>query len=132
MSLSEHTKKRLTTAVTSKSAADEIVAAIDAQGSGPAANIAAIGTTSNLTTLAVTATTFTGAACAGGSSPSATNVNTAIDAAIAEAKTALDLKADNADVETLRTEIEARLDVIEGKIDALIAALKTAELMATS
>lgn len=67
-------------------------------------------------------------------------VETALDAKADQAdfsqfatdtNTALDLKADNADVETLRTEAEARLDAVEAKIDAVIAALKAANLMAT-
>jgi predicted RecA/RadA family phage recombinase len=97
-----------------------------------AAVVAALGTTSNLTAAVVAATTFAGAACAGGSTPTATNVNTAIDAATAAVKTALDLKADNVDLETLRTETEARLDAIEAKVDAFLASLKAAGLMATS
>ena len=97
-----------------------------------AANVAALGITNNLTALAVTPVTFTGAATAGGSSPSASNVNDAIDALAAEVKTAVDAKADNADVETLRTEVEARLDAIEAKVDAEIAALKAAGLQASS
>ena len=132
MTLSTDAKRRLEVATASKAVGDEIAAAIDAGGSGPAAAVAAFGSTTNLTALAVTATTFAGAACAGGSTPTATQVNTAIDTATGLVKTALDLKADNADCETLRTETEARLDAIETKINAVIAALKAASLMAKS
>ena len=130
--LSDSDVKRLETAVTSKAVGRRLADAIDALGDGPAAVVAAIGTTSNLSALVVTATTFSGAACTGGSTPTATNVNTAIDAATAATKTALDLKADNADVETLRTQVEARLDAVEAKADELIAALKAVGIMASS
>lgn len=102
MSLSDSTKKRLAKAVTSKAAADEISAAIDSQGSGPAAVVAAIGVTTNLPA----------SNCAGVATPSATNVNAAIDAVTAAT--------------------EARLDVIEAKVDAILAALKAAALMSAA
>lgn len=70
---------------------------------------------------AVVATVFTGAATAGGATPSDANVNTAIDAHAAEAKTALDLKADNAD-----------LISVAAKLDDVIAKLKAAGLMANA
>lgn len=130
MSLSQKTKDRLEKALTSKTAAAEVVAAIDSQGSGPAAVVAAFGTTTNLTALAPTAVTMTAAACAGGATPAATDVNAAINSATAEIKTMLDAKADNADAETLRTEVEARLDAIETKVNAMLTALKAAGLMA--
>jgi hypothetical protein len=102
MSISEKTKRRLEKAVTSKDAAAELVAAMDSMGSGPAAVVTAIGTTANIPA----------AACEGGAEPTATQVNAAIDTVAAAA--------------------EARLDVIEGKIDAVLAALKASGQMATS
>jgi hypothetical protein len=132
MTISVKAKARLAVAVTSKAIADELVAAIDAQGSGPAAVVTAFGTTTNLTPLVVSATTFAGAATAGASAPTATQVNTAIDAATALVKTALDLKADNADSETLRTQVEARLDALESKVNDILLSLKAAALMASS
>lgn len=102
MSLSASTKRRLVTAVTSQAAADELAAAIDAQGSGPAAVVAAFGTTTNLPA----------ANCAGGSAPTATQVNAAIDA--------------------VATVAETRLDNLEAKVNAILTALKNAGLMATS
>lgn len=131
MTISANAKKRLTAAVTSKAVADELVAAIDAPGSGPAAVVVEFGATSNLTPLVPVATTFAGAATAGGAAPTATQVNAAIDAATALVKTALDLKADNADTETLRTEVEARLDALEAKVNAILTSLKAASYMAT-
>ena len=129
MSLSSIVLRRLAVALGNKKAAEEIAAAIDSNGSGPAATVAAFGATSNLSALAVSATTLTPAACAGGATPSATDVNAAIDALAGELKTALDLKADNVDAENLRSEAEARLDAIETKVNAIIAALKGANMM---
>lgn len=101
MALSTEAKRRLEVAVTSSSVAVELAAAIDAPGSGPAAVVAAFGTTTNLP-----ATT-----CAGGSAPTAAQV----DAAIA----------------VLAAAAEARLDAIEAKINATLLALKDASYMAT-
>ena len=65
-------------------------------------------------------------------SPTKAEIDAGIDAVVLNIEAALDLKADNADVETLRTQSEARLDAIEAKVDALIAALKAAGLMASA
>lgn len=132
MSLSTEAKRRLIVALTNKAAGEEVAAAVDSQGSGPAAVVTAFGSTTNLTALVVTATTIAAAATAGGSAPTATQVNAAIDTATAAIKTALDLKADNADAETLRTQVEGRLDALEAKIDLILANLKSASLMASS
>jgi hypothetical protein len=56
-------------------------------------------------------------------------VDTGIDSQSTKVIASLGLKADNADVETLRTESEARLDAIEAKINAVIAALKAVGMM---
>lgn len=61
--------------------------------------------------------------------PTGAEVDTAINALRDKVETALDAKSDNADLETLRTEAEARLDAIEAKIDAVIASLKAANIM---
>lgn len=88
-----------------------------------AKTVKVIGSTSTLTALVITAASL------GSSAINETNVytdaavNAGIDAASVATETALDLKADNADVETLRAEVETRLDNIEAKIDALLAAL---------
>jgi len=132
MTISADAKKRLTAAVTSKAVADELVAAIDAPGSGPAGVVVAFGVTANLTALAPIAVTMTGAACAGAATPSATDVNAAINSATAEIKGFIDAKADNADVETLRTEVEARLDALEAKVNAVLTSLKAASYMASA
>lgn len=63
-------------------------------------------------------------------------MKTAIDGAVDALKdkivTALGAKADNADAETLRTEVEARLDAAEAKIDAVIGVLSDSKIMAAS
>lgn len=80
MTISTNAKARLAVAVTSNDVANELVAAIDSQGSGPAAVVTAIGTT----------VAIPSAACAGGSAPTAAQVNTAIDAVAAGAESRLD------------------------------------------
>ncbi len=102
MTLSVENVKRLKTDVTSDAAGAELAAAINSQGSGPAALVAALGASTNLPA----------AACAGAASPSATNVNAAIDTVAAVAET--------------------RLDNLETKINAILSALKTAGLMAAA
>jgi hypothetical protein len=98
-------------------------------------NIAAIGATTNLTALAVTPAAATASAAVLSTSNTYTDaaVKTSIDGAVDALKgkvlTALDLKADNADVETLRGQVETRLDGVEAKFDALVAALVAAGLM---
>lgn len=120
--------------MTSKTFGDEVANAIDASGSGPADYIAPIGTTSNLSALVITPATLTNSAATfvDGAQPTGAEVDTAITASQAKVITALALKADNADVETLRTQVEARLDAIEAKIDAILAKLVAASLMASS
>lgn len=132
MTVSAEAKRRLEVAVTSKKVADELVAAIDAPGSGPADVVVAFGSTTNLTALAPAAVTMTGAATAGGATPSAADVNAAINAATAEIKGMLDAKTDNVDAETLRTEVEARLDALETKVNAILVSLKAASYMASA
>lgn len=102
MTLSADAVKRLKTAVTSGDVGAELAAAIDASGSGPAALVAALAASTNLPA----------AACAGAATPSATNVNAAIDTVAAVAET--------------------RLDNLEIKVNAILAALKAANLMASS
>ena len=88
MALSLKARKRLEVAMARRAEALEVIAAIDSNGSGPAATVAAIGATSNL--VGVDGTGSNAAPLAG---------------------------------------TEARLDVVEGKIDAVIAALKAAGMM---
>jgi hypothetical protein len=102
MTLSTDAVKRLKTAVTSNAVGAELAAAIDASGSGPAALVAALAASTNLPA----------AACAGAATPSATNVNAAID--------------------TVSAVAETRLDNLEIKVNAILAALKAANLMASS
>lgn len=102
MSLSSTLLRRLAVALGNTDAANAIGAAIDAQGSGPAGVVAAI----------PASTAIPAAACAGGATPSATNVNTAIDATHAV--------------------VEARLDAIEAKVNQILTSLKAANLMASS
>jgi predicted RNA methylase len=100
MSLSKKTKEILTVAMADKKSAAELAAAVDSMHAvAPAANVAALGTTTGLPAAALsTADTYTDAA-----------VNTAINA--------------------LKTASETRLDNIETKVDAIIAALIAAGLM---
>lgn len=100
MSLSVEQLRRLEVALTSKEVAHAIAAAIDAQGSGPAAKVAAIPASTNLPA----------AGTQGGATPTATQV----DAAIA----------------TVAAVAESRLDALETKVNALITALTNAGLMA--
>lgn len=93
---------------------------------GQAADVAAIGVTAALTALVPVAATITDLVTAGGNTYS----DAAINAMIVELKAAYLLKADNADVETLRGQVEARIDVIEAKVDGYRTALQAAGLMA--
>lgn len=102
MSVSDEAKRRLEVAVTSKAVAEELVAAINAPGSGPAVVVAGFGVTTNLPA----------ANCAGGAAPTAVQVNAAIDAVSATA--------------------EARIDALEAKVNELLTALKNASYMATA
>lgn len=96
------------------------------------ATIAAIGTTTNLSAAVVVASTiaasnFTAAIPA---EPTKAEVDAGIDTLKTAVVAILDIKADNADLETLRTQTEARLDAIEAKMDVIIAALKTTGVIA--
>jgi hypothetical protein len=133
MALSKKTKEILTVALANKVAAAELAAAVDAGGNSQAAAIAALGVTSNLSAAVVTATViansnFTAAIPA---EPTKAEVDVGIDTLRTAVVSALDVKADNADLETLRTQVEARIDAVEAKFDAIIAALKTAGIMAS-
>jgi hypothetical protein len=99
MALSSKAKKRMEVALARRDVAQEVCAAIDSSGSGPAANVPEIGVTVNLPAAALsTSDTYTDAA-----------VNGAINA--------------------LKSAAESRLDVLEGRVDAIIAALQAAGLM---
>ncbi len=133
MTLAEKTKSVLIhNVMENKAAALDLISVIDTGfNATPATVIAALGTTSNLSAAAVAPTTFTAVAgtYAIPAEPTGAEVDATANAALALVKAVVDIKADNADLETLRTQAEARLDAIEAKIDALIAALKTAGLM---
>lgn len=111
---------------------------VDAAGTvtkqSPAAAIAALGSTSNMTALSPTAANISAVSGTYGNAtePTGAEVDTSINVLTTAVNTKLDLKADNADVETLRTEAEARIDAVEAKVDAVIAAMKTAKLMKTA
>lgn len=107
-----------------KSKVDELIEVANALQDGDA--IAAIKPTSNMT--AITAHTATTAIAAEYADlPAArTSVNalrTDVETALGQHDTALT---------TLRSEAEARLDAIETKVDAILAAVRTAGLIATS
>ncbi len=134
MALSQKTKDILIVALANKVAATELAAAVNSGSNPQATVIAALGTTSNLSAAVVAATTIAASNLTAVSAPDPTKaeVDTGIDTLKTAVVTALNLKADNVDVETLRTQAEARLDAIEAKVDAVIAALKTAGLMASA
>lgn len=106
----------------------------------PVTHLALLGSTTNLTALVPAIATISASGVtlttAGGNTYSDASTKTAIDGAAdalaAKVITALGLKADNVDVETLRTEIEARLDALDAKADAIIGKLITAKIMAAS
>ena len=102
MSLSQRTKDIVVVAMADKKAAEELSAAVDSQGSGPAAAVAALGATTNIAA-AVLAT-------AGGNTYSDASTKAAIDG--------------------VTVNVEARVDALGSKIDEVIAALKAADLMA--
>jgi hypothetical protein len=102
MSLSVEAKRRLKVALASSTVGAEVADAVDAQGSGPAAVVTALGASTDLPA----------AACAGGAAPTAAQVNAAIDTVAAVAET--------------------RLDALESKVNSILAALKSADLMASS
>lgn len=133
MALSNKAKEAIRRAVTEDKAADELIAALEAAADEQAAAVAALGATSNLSALAPTAAVITDSAgvYAIPAEPTGAKVDDAVDALRDKVEAALDLKADNADAETLRSQVEARLDAAEAKIDAVIAALKASGQMAS-
>lgn len=132
MASSTRLARKMRTALGGKKYSDELEAEL---GANPvAAYVAPLGATSNLSALAVTATSiaasnFTAAVAA---EPTKAEVDFGINTLKTAVVTALDLKADNADCELLRTQTEARLDAIEAKVDAVIASLIAALAMAAS
>lgn len=104
----------------------------------PVGNVPILGAAANLTALVPVAANPSGSSATLSTSNTYTDaaVKTAIDGAVDALKdkivTALGAKADNADAETLRTEVEARLDAAEAKIDAVIGVLSDSKIMAAS
>lgn len=131
MSLSNEAKSNLAIALTNQVNADEIIAAIESGSNPQAATVAAI-TSTNLTALVAAATVIVDSdlVAVDAANPAKAEVDTGINALKGSVVTALNLKADNADVETLRGEIETRLDAIETKLNQILVALKAAGLMA--
>lgn len=129
--LSNKAKAVLISGLANKAVGIEVAAAIDAGGNVQAGAVAAIAS-ANLTVAVVAATTFL--ASAGTyvipAEPTGAEVDAAIDTALGQVKSVVDVKADNADLETMRGEVETRLDALESKINAVIAALKASGLMA--
>ena len=115
MALTEKQKDAIKVAIANVDEANALIVEIDKVAAAGA--LTALGTTSNLTALVIAATTVSDL------STGDTYADAGLNAIFAEVETALDLKADNADVETLRGEIEVRLDAIEAKVDAIIAAM---------
>lgn len=107
MALNSHIVDQLLSVFRTPEARDVVVAAIDSNGSGPAAAVAALGSTTNIPTVSVTLSTS----------------DTYTDAAV---KTAIDAGSN-----AVRTAAESRLDAIEAKVDAVIAALKASGQMSS-
>lgn len=104
MSLSDKARERMRLAMVSKDFGDEVSDAIDNGGNPQAAVVAALGTTTDLSAVSGT--------YSNGAEPTGTEVDATIQASV--------------------DEIESRLDDIEAKVDELIAALKTAGIMASA
>ncbi len=118
--LSEKVRKVLTVSMANKAAAKELADAVDNGGNLQAASVAVIPASTNLSVPAP--------AAAAVANTDITATQLAVVAA--DLNAALDDKADNADLVTLAGEVEARLDTLEGKVNAIISALKAAGLMA--
>lgn len=104
----------------------------DMGDTGIATVIAPIGVTANLSALVPAAASITASNVTVSTPPVKSEIDAGIDALKDKVITALADKADNADVETLRGEIESRLDAIESKVDAVIAAFKASGQMANA
>ena len=107
MALSTRQRRYLEIALGNKTVAEAVADAIDSGANLEADAVAAIGATSDLSASNVTLST--------GDSYTDADVKAAIDSA----------------VDSLGGEVESRLDAIEAKIDAILTALKNADLMAS-
>jgi hypothetical protein len=107
MALSTKAKKRFEVAMARRAEAQEILAAIESGVNPQAASVAAIGVTNDIPPASVSLSTS----------------NTYTDAAVATA-------IEDA-INGVTDDIENRLDNLEAKVNELIAALKTAGIMAT-
>ncbi len=164
MTLSNNARSRLRVALASKTYGDEVADAINVGGNPVSDYVAPLGVTSNMSALVVTATSLTALVvtatnvaasnftAGNAAEPTKAEIDAGIDVVVlaiegaldlkadnadvetlrTECQTAFGLKADNADVETLRTQAEARIDAAEAKIDSIIAELIEAGLMAAS
>ncbi|HLD91690.1 MAG TPA: hypothetical protein VI911_11885 [Patescibacteria group bacterium] len=134
MSLSREARDILIVAMANRAKANEVADAIDAASVASVATVVAAISSTNMTAAVVAATTFTASAgtFVNAAEPTGAEIDTAIDEATAKVKAVVDIKADNADLETLRTEAEGRLDAIETKINAVLTSLKAAGVMASA
>lgn len=107
MALSDNAKEAIRRAVTEDKAADEISAAIDSNGSGPAADPADLAASTALPTPAAIAASY---------------------ADLAAARTSVN--ALRSDVVAIQSGAEVRLDAVEAKINALLDALRAAGMIA--
>lgn len=114
MALSEELRRRLQYAMGDIQSGNSIADSIDSGGNPVAANVAAIPSSSDLSL----------------SSPVASSLNSVFDNS--EVESALDSKADQSAVSSLMSDAESRLDALEAKQNAVIAALKAAGLMSNS
>lgn len=118
--LSTKTRKITEVALANRVAAKELCDAIDVGGNPVAADVPVIPASADLTVPAVTAATVAD-----------TDITATQLAVVAsDLNAALDLKADNSVMVTVVGEVEARVDALEAKVNAIITALKAAGLMA--
>jgi len=100
MALSNKAKEAFRRAFTEEESVDEVVSAIESGSNPQAATVAPLGATADFSAAALS------------------TADTYTDAAV------------NAELDSLVGEVEDRMDAVEAKIDAVIAALKAAGLMA--
>jgi len=131
MALSVKCKKRIEVALARRVEANELIAAVESGSNPVAAVVSAIGVTVNLTAPAVAPAVIVNSnfTAANATEPTKAEIDVGIDTLRTAVVGVLDVKADNADLSTLKGEVEVRMGAVEAKIDAVIAALKAAGLM---
>lgn len=114
MALSAKQRLHLKYAIGDNQIGDQIADSIDSGGNPVAANVAALGASTDLSLAA----------------PSAVDLNAVFDDT--EVESALDAKADQSAVSAMMATAESRLDALEAKANAILTSLKNAGLMSSS